>query len=435
MSTTQYTRVGDGREIAYRTIVVADGPDFVFVPSGTMPIEVLEEDPMMARFLRTLGRYGTVHAIERPGIGASDPLDPDVDYSDQLIDACVAILDDLEVGAAWFVGGVGHGVSFVRLNARRADRLAGAALINPVRHAVERHRVDEVLGRDEQSFGDVMRALAPSRWDDPTYQAWYDRAGRLGASAAAARAFYAAVTASGDAYLRDPDVITEERRVLVIHRQDNRRVSVEDAQWWVDQFPGGELLRVEGDDLTIEAPDSGALADAIGTFATGTRLAPTEDRPLVGVLFADLVGSTVRASEAGDASWRAVLDRFESRAATAVEEQGGTVIKHTGDGMLATCSTASRALEAATQVRRMAADLGLEVRIGVHVGEVEVRGDDIGGIAVHLAARVMDRAGAGQIVMTSTVVQSTIGGRWQVRAIGAADLKGIPDVWELYELI
>lgn len=435
MSATQYTRLPNGHEIAYRTIVVADGPDFVFVPSGTMPVEVLEEDPMMARFLRTLGRYGTVHAIERPGIGASDPLDPDVDYSDQLIDACVAMLDALEVDAAWFVGGVGHGASFVRLNARTADRVAGAALINPVRHAAERNRVDEVLGRDEQSFDDVMRVLAPSRWGDPAYQAWYDRAGRLGASATAARAFYTAVTASGDAYFRNPDVITDERRVLVIHRRDNQRVSVDDAQWWVDQFPGGELLRVEGADLTIEAPDSGALAHEIGTFATGIRLAPIDDRPLVGVLFTDLVGSTVRASEAGDASWRAVLDRFETSAADVVTRQGGTLVKHTGDGMLATCSTASRALEAATQVRRMAADIGLDVRIGVHVGEVEIRGDDIGGIAVHLAARVMDRADAGQIVITSTVVQSTIGGRWQFRAIGTAELKGIPDAWELYELV
>ncbi len=433
MTATAFARHGNGREAAYRVFSETDGPTIVVLPAGTMPIEVLDEDPMFDRFLRTLGQYGRVVAIDRPGIGASDALDPGTDYNDQVVEASIAVLDDLRVEQAWFVSGGVGAVAIVRANADRPDRFAGGILVNPARVAEDPTRIDRVLDRDDEVFEDVMRTLAPSRWPDPAYRAWYERAGRLGASATAARAFYAALRSSGERLAAAPDRIEVARPVLLVHRRDNLRTSADDVAWWAEFFPDGEILTVEGIDTPIEAPDSGVIADTIGAFITGSRRDAIDDRPLRAVLFVDLVASTERVVEAGDSSWRAMLDRFEQSVGSVVTRHGGDVVKHTGDGALATFTTGSRALSASVALRRAAQELGLDCRIGVHVGEVELRGDDVGGVAVHIAARVMDRARAGQILASATVEGTTVGAARELRPLGPAELKGVDRPWNLFE--
>ncbi len=435
MTGTAFARRRDGSEVAYRVFSDVDGPTMLLVPSGTMPIEILEEDQYFDQFLRTLGRYGRLIAIDRPGIGASDALDPDVDYHDQVVEASMAVLDALSAERAWFVGGGIGPAAFVRANAQHPDRFAGGALINPARPADDPTRIDRVLDRDDDVFDDVMRNLAPSRWGDPAYQAWFERAGRLGASATAARAYYAALRTASERFVSDPDRVETSRPVLLIHRRGNQRSSREDVAWWSEFFPGSDVLTVEGEDAIVEAPDSGVLADIIGSFITGSRQDAVDDRPLRAVLFVDLVSSTERAAAAGDSTWRAVLDRFEQAVGVVVGRQGGDVVKHTGDGALATFSTGSRAVAAAVAVRNAVREIGLECRIGVHVGEIEMRGDDVGGLAVHVAARVMDRAAGGQILASSAVEQTTVGAAWRFRSVGPVDLKGVDRPWELFELI
>lgn len=157
------------------------------------------------------------------------------------------------------------------------------------------------------------------------------------------------------------------------------------------------------------------------------------DRPLLALLFADLVGSTSQASEVGDRNWHGLLERYEASVVSVVDRHGGTIVKYTGDGSLATFATPSRALAAASALRDHTHGLGPAVRMSMHVGEVEDRAGDIGGIAVHLAARVMDQATGDQLLVTETVVQTTTGARQRFEPIGEVDLKGIEQPWTLYD--
>jgi class 3 adenylate cyclase len=432
VSTTRFARLADGREVAFRNFSDLEAPTIVFVPGFTMPVEVLDEDPMFARFVRTLGRYGRLVAFDKPGIGASDAFDPEVDLVDQIVDAYLAVLDAIGVDSAWFVG---PPLALVRANARHPGRLVGGAMVNPTPIGAPTVDLERILDRDDALFNDVIERLMPSRSNDPAFRAWHERAGRLGASATAAKAIYAAALRSSMAFLAAPDAIDEPRPVLVIHRRDNAFVTAEDAAWWVDQFPGGQLVTLDGSDVMIEAPDAALVADTIGSFITGSRVDAVDDRPLFAVLFVDLVASTARAAASGDTTWHAVLDRFEQMVATEVNRHGGRVVKHTGDGSLATFATGSRAISAARALGPLAGELDLQCRVGIHVGEVEVRGDDIGGLAVHIAARVMDRAEPGQVLVSSSVAQTTAGAGWLLRSIGTAELKGIEQPWELHELV
>jgi class 3 adenylate cyclase len=153
---------------------------------------------------------------------------------------------------------------------------------------------------------------------------------------------------------------------------------------------------------------------------------------LVGVLFTDLVDSTPAAAASGDAVWRSTLDRYEASLQRTIQRHHGTLVKHTGDGALATFPTGSEALHAASELRSTTRDLGLEGRTGIHVGEVEQRGEDIGGIAVHLAARVMGQAEPGEIIVTSALEQATIGARFQFDDLGTRMLKGLDRPWQLF---
>jgi class 3 adenylate cyclase len=211
-------------------------------------------------------------------------------------------------------------------------------------------------------------------------------------------------------------------------------VPPEDAEWWHRYFSGSELVSLAGADLSFEGLDAALLADTIGSYVTGARVDAAEDRPLRALLFIDLVASTERATSVGDERWRGQLDRYEQFVGSAVDRHGGTIVKHIGDGALATFATVSRALSAATALRSGTRALDLEGRIGIHVGEVEIRGDDVGGIAVHLVARVMSHARPGQILVSSAVAQTTIGGAHSLESVGTFNLKGIDRPWELFEL-
>lgn len=425
----------NGREVAYRQLATTEGPTLVFLPGGTVPIEVVEEERYGARFLRCLGRYGRLVAIDRPGIGASDAFDPERDLGDQLAEAVVAVLDAMAVEDAWIVGSnLPAAVTLHRLLQRAPSRVAGGALLNPGRGGTIRDRsgVDRLVARDGEVSHDVLAHISPGRADDPSYRAWHERAGRLGASATAAKAFYAGLARSIDAIGSLP-ATPEPTPVLMLHRRESRVVHPEDVEWWRQRFPGSELITIDGADLSFESNDADVVADTIGTHITGSRQAGDEDRPLLALLFVDIVGSTSQASEAGDGSWRGLLERYEASVASVVDRHGGTIVKHTGDGSLVTFATPSRALAAAVALRDHTRGLGLAVRMGMHVGEVEHRGDDIGGIAVHLAARVMDQATGDQLLVTEAVVQTTIGGRQHFEEIGDVELKGIDRPWTLYD--
>ena len=431
-----FAQLENGREVAYRIESDSDGPTIVHLFSGTAPIEVLSDDPMYDRFLRTLGRYGRLITFDAPGIGASDAFDPDRPLLEQIMDAYLAVLDAIGVQSAWLVqkGVGGHLARAVAV--RHRARIHGAVVLagmSPPRLVQARAELDRILVRGQagRAFEDVI----PSRAGDPAYREWHDRAGRLGATAAGARAFYEALGASAARSLAEgPEVITDPIPTAIIHRREARQTTLEDCQWWIDQFPGAELILIDGADEFIEGLDAGTLADTMGTFITGARATAADERPLVAVMFCDLVDSTSKVAADGDAQWKSMLDRYERQLAAVVDRHHGTLVKFTGDGGLAIFPSGSRALSGALDLRASTRQLGLEGRIGIHVGEVERRQDDIGGLAVHLAARVMGVARPGEILVTSTLAQSTIGGSVRLSSTGTHDLKGLDQPWELFAI-
>lgn len=432
MAETQFAALETGREVAYKCLTHSAGPTLVHVPSGMTPIEVIEEDPPYERFLRTLGGYGSLIAFDHLGKGASDPFDPDLDFVDQLVDCFVAVLDACEADRAWLVVDDTAGAPLARRAAtHHRERLSGAAVLNPP-GGVFLLDADTIVSRDDPS-NEVLRTRMPSRADDPAFQAWHERAGRLGGSATAARALLEAGERSAPRVIDDVEELADPPPFLLLYRSE--RVPAEIIDLWRERLSGTQILAIPGSDATFNSSDAVLIADTVGEFITGERRVTLEDRPLVALLFLDLVASTESVARLGDAAWTAALDGYEQAVEDRVARHGGAVVKHTGDGTLATFPTASRALAAASSTRGALGELGLEARFGVHVGEVETRGEDIGGFAVHLAARVMGDAGSGEILVTSTVVGSVIGGPERFEGLGVRELKGIDQPWELHVLM
>lgn len=435
MAHTEFTTLADGREVAYRWLSRSQGPAFVHVPSGMVPIEVIEEDPPYERFLRALGGYGNLVVYDNLGKGSSDPFDPEVDILDQNADSFTAVLDACGLDAAWLVlSGVGGAPLAHRAAVRCAARLSGAVVLNPPgpSRADGGQVIDTLLARDADSNEQVLRTRMPSRAGDPAYRAWHERAGRLGGTASAARALYEAGQRSTPRVVSAVDEIVAPRPFLILRSRGAVTHGVLD--WWVGRFPGAEVVTLEGADYELNGADSVFVADTIGAFVTGEQHTHGEDRPLLAMLFLDLVSSTTGVTRAGDLAWTAVLDSYERAVDGIVGRHGGSVIKHLGDGTLATFASGSRAVAAAASIRLALVDLGLDAYFGVHVGEIESRGDDIGGVAVHLTARVMGEALPGQILVTSTVVQSMQGATRRFSPAGVRDLKGIDQPWELHSL-
>jgi class 3 adenylate cyclase len=217
---------------------------------------------------------------------------------------------------------------------------------------------------------------------------------------------------------------------MLLRRRDASDIA--DQQWWNRIFPEAECVTIEGADHEINALDAGLIAEMMAGFITGTPIETPIERQLVAVLFTDLVDSTPAAAASGDALWRSTLDRYEAALQRTIQRHHGTVVKHTGDGALATFASGTQAIAAAVELRSATRDLGLEARTGIHLGEVEQRGDDIGGIAVHLAARVMGEAGPGDIVVSPGVTYTTLGGRYLFDDLGPRTLKGIEQPLNLF---
>ncbi len=203
-------------------------------------------------------------------------------------------------------------------------------------------------------------------------------------------------------------------------------------QQWLYRLPDAECVTISGADACEMALDAGLVAELAVGFITGEPVEMRPQRELVALLFTDLVESTPAVAASGDSVWRSTLDRYEATLQRTIQRHHGTVVKHTGDGALATFPSPSEAVDAAIDLHNSTRDLDLEGRTGIHVGEVERRDDDIGGIAVHLAARIMGQAQPGEIIVTSTVAESAMGGAHRFRDRGSPRLKGIDHPWKIF---
>jgi class 3 adenylate cyclase len=277
----------------------------------------------------------------------------------------------------------------------------------------------------EQGF-DTLALVAPSVANDPAFRAWWDRSGNLGETPAMARA-------QGALYDTDVRHFLPQIRVptLIMQRADNA-FGVGHGLYLAEHIAGAKYVELSGADLPYWVGDTGPMLDEIEEFLTGVRGGSGTERVLATVLFTDIVGSTDRAAKLGDERWRDLLDRHDQSVRTQIERFRGRVVKTVGDGFVATFDSPGRAIECALAVREILGALHVEVRAGIHTGEIEVRGDDVAGMAVHIGARVSALAGAGEVLVSSTVKDSVVGSSVVFEERGEHELKGVPGTWKLF---
>jgi class 3 adenylate cyclase/alpha-beta hydrolase superfamily lysophospholipase len=436
----EFTPAQDGIHIAYRVLDpdprCEDPHDLVLISGGLIPMQLVEEEPGFARFLDGLRGLGRLIVFDRRGVGLSDPItDWERPVLDQWADDLAAVVEAADAHDVVVVATEGYGVGS-RYVARHPERVARLVLYDPIVASGDDWEMfsadwSERVQANMRGEHDVLDVMAPSRAHDPAFREWYERAGRMGASPASAQRIWASVLPS-----RPRDSLLHQIAVptLILHRRGNQAAPKGNLEYALDAIPDATLVEVDGDDVFAFVGDVDALVAEIAEFVVGERRLPPPQRLLAAVLFSDLVGSTERAASLGDAQWKAVLDRHDKAVRGAVGRCGGTVVKTTGDGVLAMFPSATGALEAAQRLPSHLVEDDLLVRVGIHVGDVDRRGDDVSGLAVNIAARVMAHAADGTLAVTASVVAAVAGQAVAFESMGSHQLKGIPGEWELFRL-
>jgi class 3 adenylate cyclase/pimeloyl-ACP methyl ester carboxylesterase len=441
VSEVEYARAEDGAHVAYR-VLAADascdpGTDIVMVAGGLIPMEVFEDDPGFARLLEGLCSLGRVVVFDRRGVGLSDPIvDWDRPTLDQWADDLAAVVEASGAREAAVFAWDGFGVA-TRFAARHADRLRLLVLYEPLALSDDRwdiwitewHReASENLGGRK---GSLIDRIAPSRLSDASFRDWYTRAGQVGASPTTAARIWDSVFSS-----RPNDQLLDqvETPTLLLHRPDNAYFPAEAVRVTASRIARARIVALDGVDHWPFIGDVDAVVAEIADFVVGERRLPPAQRVLAAMMFTDLVASTEHTASVGDARWKSVLARHDEAIRAVVGSCGGWVVKGTGDGVLATLPSAGAAVRAAARVRDVLTADGLRVRIGIHLADIDLRDDDVSGLGVVVAARVMAVADAGQIVVTASVVAAVIGQTATFEPLAAHELKGIPGTWPLYQL-
>ncbi len=429
---TQYARSGDVH-IAYQGF--GAGPiNLVVVPGFVSNIENYWDEPDLARFLRRLGSYARVVTFDKRGTGMSDRV-AELPGLEQRMDDLRAVMDAAGMEQAAVLG-ISEGAPLsILFAATYPDRCRALVLYGSFSRFSHWFPNEEALaaffGYVEQAWGSggSVQRFAPSRANDAAFQHWWGRNERLGASPAAVTALMrmnSQIDISG---------ILPAVRVptLVIHRTGDKTVNVEGGRDVAAHIPGARLVEFPGDDhLYFAGENSDDIADAIEEFLTGSRAPVAVDRVLATVLFTDIVGSTEKAAALGDQRWRDLLDSHHATIRRNLARFRGHEVKTTGDGFLATFDGPARGVRCACAIADEIRPLGIEVRAGLHTGECEMIGDDVGGIAVHIGARVAALAGAGEVLVSSTVKDLVAGSGLHFGDRGSQSLKGIPGEWRIF---
>jgi len=431
-SDVRYARAGDAH-IAYRVITGEDGGqhDVVLVTGGTMPMDALFDDRVGVRLLDGLAALGRLLVFDRLGIGLSDP------PSDWERSPFHGWCDDIEsvVTAAGFehpllVGNLLSASTIALFGARHPERVGAIAVLHPAQPP-RTGTPDDWVRKTVSGEVDSVAQLMPSRADEPGFREWFDRAGRTGASPGTAARVYTA--ASPDDLDAIQDATTRLRMpILVMRRPRSSLVISEPGFATATSFHTATSVELPGTDAHIVGNEVDALLAEVSRFVTGESRIPAPERLLAAVLFSDLVSSTERATAVGDARWRQLLDRHDDVIRACVGRRGGTVVNTTGDGVVATLPSAAGAVRAAQELRAALEREGLPVRVGIHVGDIERRGNDIAGVGVVVAARLLGLARPDEILVSSTVVIAATGEAIDFERRGEHRLKGLPGDWELH---
>jgi pimeloyl-ACP methyl ester carboxylesterase len=435
---TRYAKSGDCH-IAYQ--VVGRGPlDVVFIPGFVSHVEHAWDDPRLAHFFGRIASFARLILFDKRGTGMSDavPLQQ-LPTLEQRMDDVRAVMDAAGSQRAALLGVSEGGPLNMLFAATYPERTAAMVVIasyarvawaadHPFGAKPELFR--DLLDRMEQGWGKgvLLSAFAPSLAQDAAARAWWARFQRQASSPGAA------VGVMRMSYETDVRPVLSAIRVptLVLHRSGDLLMPVEHGRYLARHIPAARYVELPGTDHFFFTGDADAYLDRIEEFLTGERHAGESDRVLATVLFADIVASTERAAQLGDARWHALLDSFYGVARRQLERFRGREVDSAGDGFFATFDGPARAIRCGAAIGSGARSLGLELRVGVHTGECEVMGAKVGGIAVHIGARVAARADAGEVLVSGTVKDLVAGSGIAFDDRGAHVLKGVPGEWRLY---
>ena len=428
----------EGSYLAYQ--VVGEGPDLLFTTSPIHNIDVMWEQPSIARFFGRLASFSRLICYNPRGTGVSSPISPGSSLQDWMDDTR-RILDALGVERAAIIGDTEGGPTAMLFAATYPDRVSALVLVNTFARflrdtdypwGIPEEALPQLVAGFERLFGTgaMAETLAPSSAGDARFREWFARYQRLSmAGPGVAGEGYRGYLLNVD--LR-PILPTIRVPTLVLHRAENPFVRVGHGRYLGESIPGATYVELDGADPLYYSGKPDEITDEIRLFLTGVRDVPESDRILATILFTDIVGSTERAAAIGDRRWRDLLEAFYAVARVELERFRGRAIKTTGDGFLAAFDGPARAIHCARSISENARRLGVDLRAGLHTGECEVMGDDVGGIAVHIGARVAGLASAGEVLVSRTVTDLVAGSGIEFDGRGSHALKGVPGEWQLF---
>ena len=434
---TSYARNGEV-SIAYQ--LVGNGPlDLVFVPGFVSHLDLWWSIAETTAFLRRLAAFSRLILFDKPGTGLSDPVAAAPTLEERMEDLH-AVLDAVGSERTALFGISEAGPMSILYAATYPERVSSLILYGSCPRfsssdsfLPDRREFFEHVRRETRSIaehwgeGRSIELFAPNAaGDDAVRRAWalFERASASPSMVEAVFEAWWKIDVTGA--LPVIGVPT-----LVLHRSGDRILPVEAARYLAEHIPGARLVEQPGDDHTPWVGDFEPLLDEIEQFLTGARKSREPDRVLATVLFTDIVGSTERASALGDSGWRELLEAHDLGVRGQVERHGGRIVKSLGDGHLATFDGPARAIRCGCAMAEDAGSLGLQVRVGLHTGECELMGDDVAGMAVHIAARVVAKAAPGEVLASSVVRDLVVGSGIEFRDRGVHELKGVPGLWTL----
>ena len=426
---TRFARSGDAM-IAYQ--VVGEGElDLVLVGGPASHLDLQWEDPFSARAIERFASFARVLRFDRRGTGLSDPVASAPTLEQQMDDLRV-VLDAAEFEKFAMVGAVEAGLSAM-FAATYPDRVSALVLVNtpPAGGAVlTDERRQQLLDVIENHWGEgnLLTLFAPERAKDPSFADWWTRFERSAVSPAMARQVVA-LNMNTDLRAVLPSVRVP---ALVLHQSDNSLVPVALGRETASLIPGARFMEFPGTDVYGWPGADDPAMDEIEEFLTGRRRPREPERVLATVLFTDICGSTKRAAEVGDKAWRELLDRHNQLVRSELENWRGREVKTLGDGFIATFDGPARGVRCAQAIVQNVAGLGLDVRAGLHTGDCELLDGDVAGIAVHIGARISAMAGAGEVLVSSTVKDLAVGSGLEFSDRGVHALQGVPGEWRAY---
>jgi class 3 adenylate cyclase len=435
----RYARDNDGHHVAYETS--GDGPlDLVFIPDWVTNLEVMREEPSITRFLDRLASFSRLICLDKRGSGLSDPVPlgaiPTIE--EWMHDVCT-VLDDVGSRRAALLGHGEGGALAMLFAATHPDRTHAIVLADT---CARRRRApdypwglpDDVAERYIEAIigawgsGEAARFGAPSEARRPGFIECRGRLERLAMSPGEFAAIYPST------YDLDIRPVLETIRVptMVLHRSENPYFRVGNGRYLAEAIEGAVLVELHGRDHFFHAGDTVEMLDHVQQFLTGTREAPDHDRVLATVLFTDIVGATGLAENLGDRDWKHLLGRHHALVRQELERFRGREVDTAGDGFFATFDGPARGVRCALAIRDVVRTIGIEIRAGLHIGECEIMGPKVGGIAVHIAARIMALSQASGVLVSRTVKDLVAGSGLVFEPAGRHALRGVGEEWDLY---